>query len=146
MRSGVTEGRVVLPCDPRCPPRCGTEMWPEGDDVRTDAVLLTYCKQTGGQIKGTLYTPASRRLTHNPLTIFSVTKYEYAEKQRGPHTHSYLFTAKCVHCHIWVNSFCKSGALTAKLFRKLLFVSCNIFSFYLYVFTLAQTFVSTSIQ
>ena len=58
------------------------------DEVKGDAALLMYCKQTGRQVKKELSTPASHRLTHNLLIIFSVTKYAYAVKQRGPHTHA----------------------------------------------------------
>lgn len=63
------------------------------EEVRIDAVHLKCHRQTGGQIKKKLSSPASPRLMlmHNMLTIFCVTKYAYAEKPRGPHTlpHAY---------------------------------------------------------
>jgi len=52
--------------------------------------LLMCCEQTEGQIKRKLSTPASHRLTHNLLTIFSVTKQRSTEDPT--HSHSNLRT------------------------------------------------------
>lgn len=79
------------------------------EEVKIDAVHLKCHRQTGGQIKKKLSTPASRRLIYNMPTVFCVAKYAYAE--RGPHILPLTHTRMFAYCHIGVSDLDKSRAL-----------------------------------